>query len=295
MKSWRSHPFSHPSHAAFSTQGDVIAVKSTSGRIVTLVSGTGQVRHDFENDVEGEGSNVLFSACGRFIVDGSWGGFLTVRDSFSGVVRYRREHDGEMLCRVHSVRGGTTWLVEHSPKATTDDQPPADDYFTMHTWPLPDSAPAALRIRLPFIRASAVSEDGSRLAVIFGAPPENLHVYELPSERLLWQERVTTGGSGSELRWSPCGSFLASVQKNCIVHYGGTKGDRLAEYSLPFPSDVDYSPDSQLIALGSWQAGEVRPLGYEKTMSGEQDGAANRSQPVGSEPSRTSRAAGSGG
>ena len=269
-KSWRSHPFSDPSDAAFSPKGDVIAVKSTSGRIVTLASDTGQLLHDFENTAEGEGSNLLFSACGRFIVDGSWDGLLTVRDAFSGAARYRREHEGEMLCRIHSVRGGTAWVVEHSPKAKTDDRPPADGYFTLRTWPVLDDAPAALGIRLPLICASAVSEDGSRLAVLFGAPPEDLHVYELPSEKLLWQERVASGGSGSELRWSQCGRFLASVQKDCILHYGGATGEHMAEYSLPFPSDVDYSPDSRLIALGSWQAGEVRPLEYEKTKSGEQ-------------------------
>lgn len=292
-KSWRSHPVSHPSDAAFSAKGDLIAIKSTSGRIVTLASGTGQVRQDFENDPEGEGSNLLFSGCGRFIVDGSWRGFLTLRDAFSGLVRYRREHKGEMLCRVHSVCGGTAWIVEHSPKATTHDRSPADSYFTVSTWPLPDGAPAALGIRLPFICASAVSEDGSRLAVLFGAPPRDLRVYELPSERSLWQARVTIGGSGSELRWSRCGRFLASVQKDCIAHYCGATGQRLTEFPLPFPSDIDYSPDTRLIALGSWQSGEIRPLASQERGNGEPHDAANGSQPFPSETNRTSSAASS--
>jgi len=268
-----------------------MAIKSTSGRIVTLASDRGQVRWDLENALEGEGSNLVFSACGQFIVDASWEGFLTVRDAFSGVVRYRREHLGEMLCRVHSMCGGTTWIVEHSPKATMDDRPPADGYFTVSLWPLPDSPPDALGIRLPFICASAASEDGSRLAVLFGAPPQDLRVYELPSERLLWQAHVTVGGSGRELRWSRCRRFLASVQKDCIAYYCGATGQRLGEFALAFPSDIDYSPDTRLIALGSWQSGEIRPLACHERGNGEPDGAANGSQPIRSETNQTSSAA----
>ena len=128
-KSWRSHPFSHPSDAAFSPKEDLIAVKSTSGHIVTLATDTGQVCLDFENDLDGEGSNLLFSQCGRFIVDGSWEGVFTVREASSGAVQFRREHRNEMLPQIHSARQGSAWIVEHSPKATTDDQPPADNYF----------------------------------------------------------------------------------------------------------------------------------------------------------------------
>jgi WD40 repeat protein len=242
-KAWHSHPVSQP-----------------SGRIVTLAADTGKVCLDLKNEKDGEGSNLLFSPCGQYIVDASWKGILTLRDAYSGQVNYQREHDGEMLCRVHSIRAGTAWIVEHSPRAMTHDQPPADAYFTLSTWPLPDSTPIALGIRLPFICSSAASEDGSRLAVLFGAPPRDLRVYELPSERIVWQAEVEVGGTGGALRWSPCGRFLASVQSGCITHYSGESGDRLSEFPLPFPSDAAYSPDSRLIALGSWQSGEVRPL-----------------------------------
>jgi len=278
-KSWRAHPVSHPLYATFSPEGDLIAVKSTSGRIVTLASKTGHVCRDFENDLEGEGSNPLFSHCGRFIVDGSWAGLLTVREASSGSVQFRREHKGTMIPRIHSVRSGSVWIVEYSPKATSDDRPPTDDYFTVWSWPIPSVAPNTLSIRLPFIRGSAVSEDGLRLAVLFGAPPRDLRVYELPSERLSWSARVAVGGSGSELCWSRCCRFLASVQEDCIAVYDGASGTRLSVFSLPYPSDIDFSPDSRLIALGSWQAGEIRPLQSDGGRDGEQDGPANGSQP----------------
>jgi WD40 repeat protein len=278
-KTWRVHPFSHPSDAAFSPKGDMIAVKSTSGRIAILTTDSGDLLKDFENDAEGEGSNLLFSDCGQFIVDGSWDGFLTVRDASTGEVHYRREYAGEMLRRVHSVRSGTVWIIQHSPKATTRDQPPADGYFTIWTWPFLDGAPSAVGIHLPFICSSAFSEDGSRLAVLFGAPPRDLHVYELPSGRLVWQDRVTIGGSGSHLRFSRSGIFLASVQKDCVVHYCAVTGRRLEWYSLPYPSDVAYSPDGLSIALGSWNSGEIRHLVTPGNKNGE-SGRGDRIAPV---------------
>jgi hypothetical protein len=271
----------------------MIAVKSTSGRIMTLTSDTGRLRSDFKNDADGEGSNLLFSNCGQFIVDGSWDGFLTVRDASTGKVQYRRKHSGEILCRVHSVRSGTAWIIEHSPKATTDDQPPADGYFSICKWPLSDATPSALGIELPFIRASAIPENGSRLATLFGAPPRDLHVYELPSARLLWRDHVTIGGSGAGLRFSRCGCFLASVQKDCIVHYCALTGERLGVFPLPFPSDVDYSPDMRLIALGSWQSGEIRPFAAQDGRDDEQHGPASGSRLIRSETNRTSPTGGS--
>jgi WD40 repeat protein len=271
-KSWRVHPVSHPSNAAFSPKGDLIAVKSTSGRIVTLASKTGRICRDFENDLEGEGSNLHFSHCGRFIVDGSWGGVLTVREVSSGSVQFRCERKGEMIPRIHPVRGGSAWIVEHSPKATTDDRPPANDYFTIWSWPIRSGEPDALGIRLPFIRSSAVTVDGLRLAVLFGAPPRELRVYELPSERLLWSEGVIVGGSGSELCWSPCCRFLASVQEDCIALYDGASGRRLSVFALPYPADIEFSPDTRLIALGSWQSGQIRSLQSEPDGNCERDG-----------------------
>lgn len=257
-KTWRAHPFSHPSHAAFSPKGDIIAVKNTSGRIVTLTLDCGDFHRDFGNQGEGEGCNLLFSNCGEFIVDGSWDGLLTVRSATTAEIAFRREYLREMICEIHSVRGGSAWIIQHAHKATTNDRPPDHDSFTVHPWPFGGGEPSSLGIRLPFICASAASEDGSRLAVLFGAPPRDLHLYELPSEKLLWRDRVTIGGSGSRLRFSPSGNFLASVQKDRIVHYDALTGRRLEEYPLPFPSDVDYSPNTPWIALGSWQSGEIR-------------------------------------
>ena len=70
-KTVRAHPFSNPSSAVFSLDQRNIAVKSTSGRIVIVEVQSGRTRVDFNNDGDGEGSNLLYSPCGEFIVDGT--------------------------------------------------------------------------------------------------------------------------------------------------------------------------------------------------------------------------------
>ena len=82
-KRFRVHPLSHPSHVAFSRSGDRLAVKNTAGRIVILDPATGQVAVDFGNKRDGEGCGPVFSPCDRYLVDGTWGGRLLVRDAGS--------------------------------------------------------------------------------------------------------------------------------------------------------------------------------------------------------------------
>ena len=53
-KSFRSHPFAHPSDASFSPNGEYLAVKNTSGRIVVVAAHDGHTAADFKNDSDGE-------------------------------------------------------------------------------------------------------------------------------------------------------------------------------------------------------------------------------------------------
>src|SRR5579863_3219020 len=64
-----SRPFAHPSCAAFSPDGSILAVKHTSGRIVILDLSTGVTLYDHKNQKEGEGSEARFSPHGAELID----------------------------------------------------------------------------------------------------------------------------------------------------------------------------------------------------------------------------------
>jgi hypothetical protein len=79
-----------------------------------------------------------------------------------------------------------------------------------------------------------------------------------------------------------------------IIDYRGRtiyKAQRMFQERVPVATNIK-ALDKQI----DWDDGELRyHLTVEEMKKGEQDGAANRSQPVGSETNRTPPAAGSGG
>src|SRR5262245_55341837 len=120
----RSHPFAHPSDAAFSPDQRHLAVKSTSGQIVIIDAQSGQIAVDFKNTADGEGSNLQYSSCGEYIVDGSWSGRLAVRRAGSGAHEFVQEFGGNSIRSVHGSRDGRRWIIAHGCKAISDDRPP---------------------------------------------------------------------------------------------------------------------------------------------------------------------------
>jgi len=70
----KAHPFKHPSSVDVSKNGDVIAVKSTSGDIALLDGQTLDLLQFIAGSGgSGGGSDALLSARGGFVVDGTWG------------------------------------------------------------------------------------------------------------------------------------------------------------------------------------------------------------------------------
>jgi hypothetical protein len=269
-KTWRSHPFSHPSHFAFSPDGSLLAVKNTAGHIVILDAATGETVRDFRNEEDGEGSRIEFSPCGRYLIDGSWGGVFSVREVESGQLEFRQGFPNEMLTWLQCIHGRQSWVVSHPPRATSHMAPPAPDYFSLWPWPFSRSRFITVPRRFPFLRAAAAVEEGSYLAAVHGAPPTNLEVIWLGDGVTTASTGIDAGGSGLALRWSCAGTILGSLQASGAVFYKGSGLTWAGEVTLPFPSDIAFSPQDEWVALGSWSAGLLLPLGNAISASGSQ-------------------------
>lgn len=259
-----SHPLSHPSHLSFSPDGLHLAVKSTSGRTVILDGMSGEVATDFENDRDGEGSNIVFSSCGDFTIDGGWDGVVRVRDRKDGRIVFERGFHATMIQSVCSAQQGALWLTSHSPKPTTHDRPPESAYFLRWIWPFPEAEPEILRFRVPFLRSSALSPDGKFLAVVFGAPPTTLQVFSLTDQMVVHTQSVSSGGSGSAMRWSRCSRYLGFAQKGLLSVVEAPSFGSVCDYPMEYPCSIDFSPDAALVALGSWSSGKITSLEKEK-------------------------------
>src|SRR3954451_17577254 len=70
-KRYRVHPISYPSDCDFDPAGTLVAIKTTAGEILTLHAADGSTAQVVDEGSEGEGANLMYSACSRFIVDGS--------------------------------------------------------------------------------------------------------------------------------------------------------------------------------------------------------------------------------
>jgi len=251
-KRWRSHPFPHPSYAAFSPDDSTLAVKNTAGKIVVLDVADGSVVVNFQDLDDGEGSNIVYSQQGDFLVDGSWSGHLRVRNVGSGELTFHRHFPGEMIRRIHSDRARQLWIIEHQPKFRPHENLKPTAYFTSWQWLFHEGSFAPIPLRFDHLYGSSLSNDCSRLAVI---DKDSLEIRHLPDGELIRSAPVELGGSGTALRWSPDGSILGSIQKKKIVLY--RTNDLYCEhlFSLEYPSDVAFSPKGEMIALGDWETG----------------------------------------
>jgi hypothetical protein len=256
-KAVRAHPFPHPSSACFSPCGDQLAVKNTSGEIAIISTRDGILVRNFRNSADGEGSNIQYSACGEFIVDGSWAGQLFVRRASSGQIEFSADFPGEMITRVHRDASGQTWVLAHSPISPSE----TARYFSIWRWPFGRQDFTCLAARLPFARGSALAPDATRLAVVHGTSRQTeLAVFDMADCSCSASCTFECGGTGSALAWSPSAEFLGSIRNgNATICHAKTL-EPWQSVALPYPSDIAFSPDGRCVAIGSWKAGVVLPM-----------------------------------
>jgi WD40 repeat protein len=261
-KIFSAHPLPHPASLAYSPSGKQLAVKSTSGQIVILEGRSGEMLCDFMNKRDGEGSNLLFSPCGEYIIDGSWAGRLSVRRVQTGEIEFTREFSGEMIAAVHASADGQQWFIQHARKAHMPGSGGPSDYFTCWSWPFKTLAVLNLVPPGPIVRlvSSALVPKGDKLAAVFGASPCILGIFGIADGRQLLETGIQHGGTGNAISWSPSGDSLGSVQSGKIIIHSSLSLSAIYELPMDYPSDIAFSPSGDLVAFGSWECGSVRSL-----------------------------------
>lgn len=252
-KRYRVHPVSHPSHCDFNADGSRLAVKTTSGKIVTLHAKDGSDVRVIDDGSEGEGANLMYSPCSTFIVDGSWEGSLSVRDASTGTTEFRRQIEGEMVTAVCTDATRQTWAIHHCRKSPTESSRP--DYVSLWRWPFRE--PKVFEHRRRFVRAFALSTDGSLIAMCAHVPKKGYHVTVhsvsgFESIASLWLDESALV---KEIRWSPDRKEFAIVRREGFLFYRYPELALVANFELKYASDLVYAHTGRSVALSGWECG----------------------------------------
>lgn len=264
-KRWRSHPFANPSHLAFSPDGLSLAVKSTSGEIAILDAPTGEVRSKFGNHDDGDGANITYSPCGEYIVDATWTGRIIIRNAHTGAVQAQGLFP-DMIVAVHSTPDRSVWVFQHSPRATRSDAPPPPDYLTVWKWPLTSGGFRICQLSSPFVRASALSPDGSKIAIVHGAPPKTLSLVAISDSTVIWESSPISVSTWAAVQWSPNGDYLAVMERRAAALYNSRTSEKVWETHMDSPMAAAFSSDGTHLVLGSTRDGLVFNVARELNM-----------------------------
>jgi WD40 repeat protein len=250
-KQFRVHPFSHPSHCSIHPEETAIVVKNTTGQIALIAPQDGALVRMLDATKENEGSNIMYSRCGEYVVDGSWGGQLTVRSATTGNISFQKVFPGEMIKRITRTVRGDKWFVVHQPKAVAHDIPPAPAYISVWSWPFTSPADI-LTSPESKIDTVAVSPDETRICLI---GYDSISIIRLADNQFVASAQYTYSGTQVVARCSPDSQEIATVQRDSFVFYAASAMEKRQTIELQYASDIAYAPDGRLLALGSWSSG----------------------------------------
>ena len=242
-----------PSDVRFSPGGDAFLVKSTSGQISWHAIDGSHSR--VIPGHAGEGPSPEFASNTR-VVNAGWNGLVEIIDLPSHGSVDARLFSGEGIAAIHRFDGEKGWLLRHSPKATAENLPPDACYFTRWSGELPVGVPSEVRHGLRFIRASSLHPAGEMLAVVNGAPPNQVAVIDARTSTIHETRAVEPSGTGSQLAWAPDGQRLAVVENHAVRIYD-QQLVLLEEFPVPYASSVAFAPNGRALAIGSWEDGAV--------------------------------------
>lgn len=240
----------HASHVDFSPDSTLLAAKSTSGEVAVFDLQTIAERTRFSGRAYGEGATIRFSPCGRYLVDASWRGQLLVRDVATGAHHLEEAADDgdvfDLACtRDRQVWSYTRWSQEGGTRVF------------VRAWPFDRHQPVEIQ-GLTRCHAHALSDDARRLAVSDG---QTLTTWSLDPTTGATQElgeRHIVSGTPDVLTWSPDAAYLAhSGDSSGHIYAATTTLPELHTLPLPYACDVEFSPSSNLLALGAWSDGIV--------------------------------------
>ncbi|AKJ31937.1 hypothetical protein AAW51_5246 [Caldimonas brevitalea] len=252
-------PFSHPSSIDLLQDGKQAVVKNTAGKLAIVNLPSLEVRHLPTLGATSEGCQALISPCGQFVVDGSWDGELVVRSLVTGVSEFREHHENAMMVWLSCDHTRDTFVYVRQPKAVGE-QAPRPSEVIVRRWPFSSNEETMVRGPWGNVHAASPSPEATHLAVLhqLATGEVALDVVEAETSRILATSNFEYGGTNHSLAWSPDGRILATVQRGRAAFFESRSLSLLGAYEIEHPCWVEFSPNGEYVALGSWDKGTIK-------------------------------------
>ena len=248
-------PFAHPSHVDMAPSGRHCVVKSTSGELCVMTLDHPPTMTRLPHRL-GEGAEALFTAGEDALVDGGWGGGFVVWDIATGEMRHGWKVEGAMITTIVCDGPRERFFYHRQPMHDGRSTPVPTEALVLRRWPFADHPEERLLVHdWDHGATPAFSPDGRLLGV---AGRSYLLVLDVETG----EERVSRALDPSvscshALAWSPDGTQIACIEGHQVSFFDAATLARRARHVLDFASDVAFSPDGRLVALGAWSNGVV--------------------------------------
>ncbi len=249
--------FPNPSSVDFSPDGQCLVAKNTTGRLTILNLNDGTSVALRKKGVC-EGSGPLFSPDGKFVIDGSWDGVLSVLEVDGNAAR-NNQYPNAMVRMLSTTRDRQQFAWDITPKATLPDKPPDPSWIAVSPWPPIEKPARLLSRRFQWLHRLALSGCGQNLAVISGMKP-TLEIIRLDDEVIVSRCEIECHGTAYRVAWSPYDDLIAVVEDHRVTLRDSATLTLVNEQPAKYACDVQFSPEGDTLAIGAWGSGFVIPL-----------------------------------
>lgn len=245
------HPIANPSHIDFSPDGNCLALKNTRGRTIILDASAGKLICDFNNQKEGEGDEVIFTACSKFVASVAWDTLFTVRDCKTSQIIFSEIHSG---CHLHRLSANAERNLFVYSVCPVPDNPTGYTpcKIALRRWPSNAAKAEFLPKEWKGIWGLKVSPSGRFLAVVVLTKPYMLEIYDMVRLETV-AECPWNGSPGCAIAWSNDEKTIVVNDDECFRMYSLPELKLIHELPTKYPCFAKFSPCGDFIGLGSWE------------------------------------------
>jgi WD40 repeat protein len=259
-KTANAKPLTHPSYIDISPDGSRVLVKNTSGKIAILDASTLATLVTTTKSKRDEGCQAIFSPDGDYLVNGTWSGVLSCLNTDSLLPFHSESFPHTMIVALTCSKQRNRFAYVRQSKAIGD-APPSGSTVCLREWPFWSSAEKVVATYKNSVLAISLSPDGSKILVVHTIRG-NVHIdlLNIKENGVIANASFRFSGIWPSLAWSPNGKYIANIQSDQIAIRLSADLSIYATYDIPFPTWVEFSPDSKSLAIGSCEKGTVVSL-----------------------------------